>query len=294
MAALKEVRKRIKTVRGIEQVTNAMKMVATVKIRRIESRLLEVRPYAETLYAMAGKLASTGNQTSPGSPTASGNSGAPLHPLLVGGEVGPEILVVIGSDRGLCGAFNMGLLRQVNAVAGDPPPEVVLVGHKVGGYFARQRFRVVKSYARLEFPVGWAETEAMARDLVAVFGFGGHARIRLVYQKYVSPGVSRTATVPWLPFVPEEGQGTADLKCEPSVEAVLETVLPRALTAQLYQALLESQASEQGARMVAMDNATRNAAELASDLTLLANKLRQTGITKELLEISTGVEAMNN
>lgn len=281
MAALKEVRKRIKTVLGIEQVTNAMKMVATVKIRRIESRLLEARPYAAALYGLAGKLAGTASPE------------APLHPLLAGGEEGPEMVVVIGSDRGLCGAFNMNLVRRVCALPGEPRPDVVLAGHKVKRYFARQPFSVLKSYERLEFPVSWSEAEAMARDLVTVFGLGGHSRIRIMYQRFLSAGSSRIEVVSWLPLLPEAG-APAEVKCEPSVAAVLDAVLPRALTAQLYLALLESQASEQGARMVAMDNAARNASELAGELILLANKLRQTGITKELLEISTGVEAMSN
>jgi len=282
MAAIKDVRRRIKAVRGIQQVTKAMKMVATVKMRRVQDRVVQARPYVDALYEMAGRLAASGE-------------GA-IHPLLdVRPEgSGPEAIVVVGSDRGLCGAFNMNLCRHVIAKAQGTSPRMVLVGRKVKDIFRRQSFEVVRDYEKLVFPVTWEEAERVARDLLSLYNFAGLSRIRIAYQRFVSPGVSRVTLAPWLPFTAAESAAVAELRCEPSVSAVLDLVLPRALTGQLYRALLESQASEQGARMVAMENATTNAGELTSDLTLLANKLRQGGITKELLEITTGAEALKN
>lgn len=284
MAAIKEVRQRIKAVKGIGQVTKAMKMVATVKMRRVQDRMLQSRAYTDTLYAMAARLvAEAGAEVS--------------HPLLVKPGAGPEVLVVIGSDRGLCGSFNTGLFRYVlNEIRGQEADlHVVTVGRKARDFWARHKFNVAQTHENLPFPIAWPDAEKVASDLSTLHGFMGLRRIRLAYQRFVSPGVSRPMIVPWLPFEQPEGEGQAPagLRCEPSVAAVLDLILPRALTAQLHRALLEAQASEQGARMVAMDNATTNAEELTGDLTLLANKLRQTGITKELLEITTGAEALN-
>jgi len=138
------------------------------------------------------------------------------------------------------------------------------------------------------------ETERLARDIMAAFPSFVTPVIRIAYQRFISPGISKPTIVSWLPFTPPEGAKAGDLRCEPSATEALDFVLPRAQTAQLQRAVLESQASEMGARMVAMDNATTNAGELIRELNLLANKLRQSGITKELLEITTGAEALRN
>lgn len=298
MPGLKEVRQRIKAVKGIGQVTKAMKMVATVEMRRIQDRLLQVRPYVDTLYDMAVRLAAAGTP---------GNE--PLHPLLAQAGEGDELILVIGSDRGLCGGFNTGLFRHVMAHIGAGKPVIGTVGRKVRDYFGRQRFDVIRSYEKLPFPMPWVEAQRLSNELVSQYSFRRLSRLHLAYQRFVRPGVSRPVVKQWLPLKPERhpeaaaGAATAQgpapvaasaLRCEPSVAAVLDLVLPRALTAQLHRALLESQASERGARMMAMDSATTNASELSRDLTLLANKLRQGGITKELLEITTGAEALNN
>ena len=203
---------------------------------------------------------------------------------------------MIGSDRGLCGSFNTGLFRYVLAqIRGqESMVNLVTVGRKTREFWGRHAFQVVQSHEKLGFPITWDESEKIGRDLASLHSFMQLSRVRLAYQRFVSAGVSRPVIVPWLPFKQAEASSPAatELRCEPSVEAVLDLILPRALTAQLHRALLEAQASEQGARMVAMDNATTNAEELTGDLTLLANKLRQTGITKELLEITTGAEAL--
>lgn len=286
MAALKEVRQRIKAVRGIGQVTKAMKMVSTVKMRRIQDKLLQARPYVDTLYDIATRLSGV-----------KGPGGEAAHPLLEPGPAGaPEAVLIVGSDRGLCGSFNTALFRFVLAEIRPmtPKPVLFLAGRKTKEFFARQPFEVVKDFERLPFPAGWADAEHLSHVLLTAFHQLRLSRVRVAYQKFVSPGVSRPTLARWLPFEAPAGGDAGDVRCEPSVGEVLDSVLPNALKAQLQRALLESQASEQGARMVAMDNATTNASELARDLNLLANKLRQGGITKELLEISTGVEAMKN
>lgn len=286
MAALKEVRQRIKAVKGIGQVTKAMKLVASVKLRRVQDKVVQNREYTDTLYQIAGRLAS-----------AQSGNGEPLHPLLVEGPPGAEALIIIGSDRGLCGSFNTSLFRYVMNEIRGTEVNLITVGRKTKDYWSRQKFNLVKSYEKLSFPMNWAETEDIARDTVTLHTFMQFHRVRIAYQKFISAGSAKPVITPWLPFTRPEGDAagaSAELKCEPSVQAVLELILPRALTAQLHRAVLESQASEQGARMVAMDAATTNAGELAGNLQLFANRLRQSGITKELLEITSGVEAMNS
>jgi len=287
MPGLKEVRLRVKAVKGIQQVTKAMKMVATVKLKRIQAQLGNARPYVDTLFALAQRLAA-----------ASAGEGEPLHPLLATPGDGQELIVVIGSDRGLCGGFNTGLFRHVLGQVRDTNPAVVVVGRKTKDFFARQRFAVELSYERLAFPMPWADAEKMANEILAHYTFRKHGRVRLAYQRFLRPGVSKPVLADWIPFTTPgataAGGGSGELKCEPSIGAVLDLVLPRALTARLHRALLESQASEQGARMMAMDSATTNASDLQRDLTLLGNKLRQSGITNELLEITTGAEALKN
>jgi len=287
MPGLKEVRLRVKAVKGIQQVTKAMKMVATVKLKRIQAQLGNARPYVDALYALAQRLAA-----------ASAGEGEPLHPLLAKATADQELIVVIGSDRGLCGGFNTGLFRYVLGQVKDSNPAIAVVGRKTRDFFARQRFEVEMTYERLTFPMPWAEAEKMANEILAHYTFRRHGRVRLAYQRFLRPGVSQPVLADWIPFTPSDvlaaTASSGELKCEPSIAAVLDLVLPRALTARLHRALQESQASEQGARMMAMDSATTNASDLQRDLTLLGNKLRQSGITNELLEITTGAEALKN
>ena len=296
MAALKDVRQRMRAVKGIQQVTRAMKMVATVKVKRIQDRLLETRPYVDALYDMAGRLAA-----------AAGPEGQ-AHTLLAEPSGDLEVLIVMGSDRGLCGSFNTNLLRFAVAQSAGRDVRFIPVGRKAKDFFTRRRLETVKSYEKLPFPMTWEEAERLARDVMAAFPSFVQPVIRIAYQRFVSPGISKPTVVSWLPFRPSakpterplggsqppEGAKAGELRCEPSAVEALDFVLPRAQTAQLQRTILESQASEMGARMVAMDNATTNAGELIRELNLLANKLRQTGITKELLEITTGAEALAN
>ncbi len=280
MAALKEVRLRIKAVGGIRQITKAMKMVATVKMKRIQDVLLSVRPFTDSMYGLAVRLAGTVEE------------GEDRNPLLRPGTGGAECVVVIGSDRGLCGSFNNNLFRFVDAEFRERQAGYLLVGRKARDNYTRRKVEIVKVHERLPFPFTWEEAEKLAHDLITLYTFGGFSRITLAYQRFISAGRSKPRLAPWLPFSAEKGGAGGGVSCEPTTGSVLDAVLPRALAAQFYRAVLESQASEQSARMMAMENATNNATDLIRNLTLLANKLRQSGITKELLEIVTGVEAM--
>jgi len=283
MAALKFVRLRIRSVSGIRQITKAMKMVATVKMKRVQDTLLAVRPYTDSIYEMAVRLSSGVSDMES------------ANPYLKPGSSGPEAVVVIGSDRGLCGSFNNNLFRFVDAQFHDRKVVIITVGKKAKDNYTRRGAEIAKVYEKLLFPFNWDEAKTMSRDLLTLFSFGGFSKVSLGYQQFISAGRVKPRVAAWLPFrapVEKGKEGSGPVSCEPSAARVLDAVLPRALAAQLYRSVLESQASEQSARMMAMENATNNATDLIHDLTLLANKLRQTGITKELLEITSGSEAL--
>jgi F-type H+-transporting ATPase subunit gamma len=284
MAALKDVRLRIKAVGGIRQITKAMKMVATVKMKRVQDTLVSVRPYTDSVYEMAVRLA------------AAADEGATANPFLRAGSTGPEAVLVIGSDRGLCGSFNNNLFRFVDAHYGaGSNTAYILVGKKARDYYRRRGKEITKTYEKLVFPFKWESAEVISRDMLSLFSFGGFSRVSIAYQQFISTGRMKPKIVAWLPFRTADSKakgGPSGVSCEPTTAEVLDAVLPRALAAQLYRAVLEAQASEESARMMAMENATNNATDLIRNLTLLANRLRQGGITKELLEITSGSEAL--
>jgi F-type H+-transporting ATPase subunit gamma len=285
MAALKDVRIRIRAVSGIRQITNAMKMVATVKMKKSQDTLMCVRPYTDSIYEMAVRLAAN-----------VGEEGS-TNPYLKPGSSGPEAVVVVGSDRGLCGSFNNNLFRFVDAQFRDKKVVIIPVGKKPREHYGRRGAEMPKTFEKLAFPFTWTAATELSRDLLSLFSFGGFSRISIGYQQFISAGRVKPRVAAWLPFRAPAEKGAVSgggVSCEPSTAQVLDAVLPRALASQLYRAVLESQASEQSARMMAMDNATTNATDLIRNLTLLANKLRQSGITKELLEITSGSEALKS
>jgi F-type H+-transporting ATPase subunit gamma len=281
VAAIKEVRHRIKAVRGIQQVTKAMKMVAVVKMRRVEGRLQKARPYAAALEEIAARALGVEEESAPER------------------TEGPEAIVVMGSDSGLCGGFNLNLFRHVLARIETGQTVFFTIGRKAKDYFSRQGVKIGDSYEKIGFPASWNEAEKIVSGIVSRYASLPLRSVRLAYQHYESPGVSRIVFEQWLPYALAPGRAGGEgigklFRFEPGRREVIDRVVARAQVAQFSRALLESQASEQGARMVAMDNATSNANDLQEELTLLVNKLRQWNITRELLEITTGVEARKN
>ncbi len=280
MAALKEIRRRIRVVGGIQQVTNAMKMVAAVKMQRAEARLNASRPYFTALAELAGRLAAAFPESIP-------------RELSSRRPAGEEAIVVIGSDGGLCGSFNAVLFREVMAHIGKRNPRLVLIGRKARQFFSRKSVEPVAAYEKLEFPADASCARKLATELRSLCDALSLRSMSLAFQEFISPGVSRVRLEQWIPFIPDS-ERPGEIRCEPGTGQVLASVLPRAIAAHLHRALLESQCSEQATRMVAMDNATANAGELKEELVLVSNKFRQWSITKELLEITTGAEAIRN
>ncbi|WP_207455149.1 F0F1 ATP synthase subunit gamma [Azospirillum sp. SYSU D00513] len=294
MPSLKDLKNRIGSVQSTRKITSAMKMVAAAKLRRAQEQAEAGRPYAERMGRMLASLAANVQDGGSGPKLMTGSGSDQVH-----------LLVVVSSDRGLCGAFNGTIVREARRQiqrlqAEGKTVKVMTVGRK-GRDQLRRDFGslIVESYEdvgrrRLSF----ADADTIARKLLAMFEAGEFDVCSVVYNQFKS-AISQVVTVQQLvPFsIPEVKGETAEelgalYEFEPNEEQILADLLPRNLSIQIYRALLESAASEQGARMTAMDNATRNAGDMISKLTITYNRTRQAYITKELIEIISGAEAI--
>jgi len=294
MPTLRDIRRRITSVKSTQQITRAMKLVAAAKLRRAQERILEARPYAHKMQEVLSDLAL--------------RSPRETHPLLAThGEEdevagGRKLLVVVSSDRGLCGAFNSNIIRRsldfLRSYQDDPDISLTLivVGRKVRDFYRRRAQYAVRSeYVNFFDRLAYNHAVQIGQDLIQAYVEQQANEVHLVYNEFKSAASQRVVVEQLLPIQPApvspEGEETEFL-FEPSPTAVLERLLPKHIEVQVYRALMESLASEYGARMTAMENATRNAAELIDVLTIQFNKARQERITKELLEIVSGAEAL--
>ena len=295
MPSLKALRIRINSVRSTQKITSAMKMVAASKLRRAQVQAEAARPYAERMERMLAELAAS----------AAGNQAAPR--LLVGtGREETHLILAVTADRGLCGAFNTNVGRAVRTLVRKLESEgrkvkIFAVGRK-GRDFLRREFadRIVgdASFAAKK-RIGFADAEEIAERIAAMLREGGFDLCTLVYNRFhsvISQITTETQLIPAAAPPREEGAEStaprASYEFEPEEDAILARLLPRNLAIQIYSALLESAAGEQGARMTAMDSATRNAGDMINRLTLNYNRTRQANITKELIEIISGAEAV--
>ncbi|MHB1844657.1 MAG: ATP synthase F1 subunit gamma [Deltaproteobacteria bacterium] len=296
MPSLRDIRKRIGSVKNTRQITKAMKMVAAAKLRRAQEAIVQARPYAQH---MDGVLSSLASRT-----LGSSVEDAP-HPLLAVRPPRQVELVLITSDRGLCGGFNANVLRRAQrfiaegkGLDGQPYEriEVSTLGRKGRAFARRQKLAVRKDYVgifeELEYDKAWG----IAQELSAHYVEAKLDAVFLLYNEFRSAISQQVSLVQLLPIVadapPSGGAKPIDYLYEPSRQGLLDALLPQHLAMQLWRAMLESQASEHGARMSAMDSATKNASEMISSLTLQYNRARQASITKELVEIVSGAEAL--
>jgi len=287
------LRRRIKSVKNTQKLTRAMKTVAAAKLRRATSELKKTRPYRDKIAFLLQQAAAA----------------APLAGLTLakGAEKGTVLLVVVASDKGLCGAFNSHVLKQSEAyyrelTAGGQAVSLVTIGTKASRYFSKRNIEVMKSHNGLIGQLQSADAGSLSAELQEMFLKGGIQSIEFAFNEFVSASRQQFTIRRLLPVVLEPAAPAAEKEAaaekmesifEPGAEALLQALLPRHIDAMVYQILLQSMAAEQMARMVAMDLATRNASDMIRDLTLLLNKMRQAAITKELLEIITATEAMN-
>jgi F-type H+-transporting ATPase subunit gamma len=292
MPSLKSLRTRINSVKSTRKITQAMKMVAAAKLRRAQQQAEQARPYAERMERM---LASLGASI----------AGSPEAPrMLVGtGQERTHLLIVVTAERGLCGAFNTNVSRLARTLTRDLEAEgktvkLLLVGRKGATWLRREfasRFVGEVSFAGRK-RVGFDDAAAIAAQVTAMMEEGGFDVCSLVYNRFRSvvsqtPVSQRLIPAP-LPEAKESSAGGALYEFEPSDEAILASLLPQNLAIQIYRALLESNAGFYGSQMAAMDNATRNAGEMINRLTLNYNRTRQANITRELIEIISGAEAV--
>jgi F-type H+-transporting ATPase subunit gamma len=287
VATLRDIQRRIRSVQSTQKITRAMKLVAAAKLRRAQERIVEARPYASKMGEVLSSLALRCD------PKA--------HPLLARRETARKVLLVITADKGLCGAFNSNIIRRsldiLRGATGDVQFSLTVVGRKSRDFYRRRPYAIRSEYVNFFDKLAYAHAAQMAQDIIRAYVQEECDEVELVYNEFRSVTSQRVKVETLLPIRPLEvpGDGAAaplDYLYEPSQPAILERLLPKHVETQIYRALMESLAGEYGARMTAMDNATRNASEMIDMLTLQFNKARQEKITKELLEIVGGAEAL--
>jgi F-type H+-transporting ATPase subunit gamma len=286
LATLRELRQRIASVQNTQKITKAKELVAAAKMRRAQAAMEASRPYSEGIARMLGRLAARQLDAS--------------HPFLEARDVNNRLLIVVTADRGLTGGLNINAIRAANRfIQSEPTPvKLVTIGRKGRDYFKRVQVDIIADRSQIGDRPPIAEILPAVTVAMDEYIEGNVEEVWLLFTRYINP-VSQVPTVVKIipPVIPEHkekaGEGAGSLyEFEPSPEAVLGALLPRYVESQVYHAVLENQASEQAATMTAMRAASDNANELIGDLTLVRNKLRQAAITKELMEIVGGAEAL--
>ena len=288
MATLRDIQRRIRSVQSTQKITRAMKLVAAAKLRRAQERILSARPYANKMAELLGNLVSV-----------QGSDGA-AHALLEQREGPRRQIVIITADKGLAGAFNSNIIRRsLEFVRSSNTTELtlVVVGRKGRDYYRRRQWRIKRDMIGFWDKLAYGHAQELADYFMQQYLDGEVDEVHLMYNEFRSVAVQRPVRVQLLPIPKGEAEASeagtsADHIFEPSPEVILGDLLPRHVRMQVYRALMESLAGEYGARMTAMEAATKNAKEMIDILTIQYNKARQEKITKELLDIVGGAEAL--
>jgi len=287
MATLQDIRRKIGGVKKTQQITKAMNMVAAAKLRGAQIRMENFRPYAGKFLEVINNLSSRID------PEA--------FPLMAQRPVKKVELISLTADRGLCGSFNVNLINAGEKFIKARKQEqvelsLVPVGKKGAEYYKRKRHTIRSRYMDVFSSFDMIVASGIGRDVMENFLMGGSDEVYLLYGEFINMGVQRPKLIRLLPIasLTQEGEGGSALEYiyEPSVEGIFQELLPRYVNVQIYRGMLENAASEQAARMTAMDNATRNCKELINSLSLIYNKARQSAITRELMDIVGGAEAL--
>ena len=287
MATLRQINRRIRSIQSTAKTTRAMSLVAGSKMRRAQQMALAHRPYATQLQSLLGRVVK--------SLSGPANEGETLHPLLERREINRHGLVIMTPDRGLCGGLNTNLLRlSGNYVAANPDSKLVCVGRKGYDFFRRTQNEMLGQFTHLGDYPSYDDVRPISRLVMDAYLSGEVDSVAIVYPDFINTVTQRPEVMELLPVaIPEDDElKEVEYIYEPNAESVLADLMPRYVEIQVYRAALELAASYQSAQMVAMRNATDAALELIEQLTLLRNKVRQEQITKELLDITGGVEAM--
>lgn len=294
MANLKEVRNRISSVISTQQITKAMKMVSASKLRRAQDAIIMMRPYASKLREIMENI----------SATLEGNAGGQFAAVR---PVNKVLIVAISSNRGLCGAFNANINRTVSRMirekyavqAKEGDLKVLAIGKKSGDFFNKLKQNYAGHHNEIYNNLNFENTSVIAEKIMAQFAAGEFDRVELVYNQFKNAAVQIVMNEQLLPIIPVPSTPTSGTKIvndyifEPEKEELVVQLIPKAVKVQLYKAILDSHASEHGARMTSMSKATDNAGEILKELKLSYNKARQAAITGEILEIVAGAEALN-
>ncbi|MCB8816236.1 MULTISPECIES: ATP synthase F1 subunit gamma [Desulfosporosinus] len=280
MAGAQDIRRRIRSVRNMEQITKAMKMVSAAKLRKAQLKLNAARPYASQLQGVLERLAQ-----------------APVdivHPLLKERPVQKVVYVLITSDRGLCGGYNANLIRKTAGLIAETPQEVklVTVGRKGRDFFRRGKIEFLAEFVALGDEPSYNQAKQIAQEVIRLYEQGEADEVYLLYTEFVTAMTQRPTQVKLLPIKQPEGKQGKQYIFEPSPEAILTTLLPKYVETQIFRTILEGKASEQGARMTAMSSATDNAKDMIGRLSLAMNRARQAAITTEISEIVSGAAAL--
>jgi F-type H+-transporting ATPase subunit gamma len=282
MASAQDIRRRIRSVKNIQQITKAMKMVAAARLRRAQERAISSRPYTEKIRDILTSVA--------------GGIGDITHPLLAVRPINRIGYLVIAADKGLCGAYNSNVLKEaMSHVRQQDNPAIFAIGRKSRDFFKRRGYKMDREMSGFSEKPTYEHARAIAQAVVGMYIEGEVDEIHLVYTQFASPVQTNPTTMQLLPVASEGRQGEPvqmEYIFEPSADVVLDLLLPKYLETVIYGALLQASASELGSRMTAMANATDNAQELIGKLTLSYNKVRQANITRELAEIVGGAEAL--
>jgi F-type H+-transporting ATPase subunit gamma len=286
MPSLIDLRRRIRSVRNIQQITRAMKMVAAARLRRSQDRILAARPYAEALRAVVTNLAS--------------RAGAGAHPLLQAREVKKALLVVVTGDKGLAGAFNTNVIRRARQeISSTAELDLMLIGRRGVDFFRRRSKRIRSTHTTVFANVTHEGAAAIAREIAQAFEQGDYDVVYIVYNQFVSVITQKLTFERLLPLDTGAAGSSApsggvakDYLFEPSASEILDRVVPGYVTTQIHRILLDSQAAFFAAQMTAMEAATKNAGELIDRYKLKYNRSRQAAITKELIEIVSGADAL--
>ncbi len=287
MATLRDIKRRIKAVQSTSKITKAMKMVSAAKFRKAQQRMFELRPYAERMGNILSSLA--------------GGAEGEMHPLLaVRPRKNIEVLVIT-SDRGLCGAFNTNILKAGTRHIAELQKEgfdvaISCVGRKARDYFKRRNVELKKAWTGISGKISYANAQEIAAEIIEKYTDETVDEVILIYNEFKSAIAQKVVIAKLLPLAPfeasEETLPVYNFIYEPTKQEIFSRLVPKNVEIQIFRALIESQASEEAARMAAMENATKSANDMISSLTLQYNKARQATITKELMDIVGGVEAL--
>lgn len=288
MANLKEVKNRISSVTSTQQITKAMKMVAAAKLRRAQERMMQMRPYADKLTSIVNNVSSSSSDMS--------------SPYAEEREMSQVLLVVESSDRGLCGGFNNNVFKRTVALIAEKyagqDVTIMPLGKRSLEYFKKRNYTVIEEFSTVFEKLSFNGAIAAAEYAMNAFENKEFDQVEIIYNEFKNVATQILKNEQFLPVVKEEGEevevSSTDYIYEPNQQEIFSEIIPKSLKIQFYKTLLESNASEHGARMTAMDKATESADDMLKELRLMYNRTRQAAITKEILEIVGGAEALSD